>query len=66
MPMTEKDFPENAADEEEEEGSTEVEKGRLLFCCMISLIWILAGILACLYSVQVEQELRKAEAQLRD
>ena len=58
--MTESDFPERAADDDDEDGSTEVEKGRLLFCHMVSLTMILADILSSLYSVQVEQELRDA------
>ena len=58
--MTESDFPERAADEDDEDGSTEVEKGRLLFCHMVSLTVILADILSHLYSVQAEQELRDA------
>ena len=58
--MTESDFPERAADEDDEDGSTEVEKGRLLFCHMVSLTIILADILRSLYSVQAEQELRDA------
>lgn len=56
-PLTEKDFPENALDEDDEEGSTEVEKGRLLFVHMVSLTSILAEILQKLYSVRAEQDL---------
>lgn len=59
-PLMEKDFPENAAEEDEEDGSTEVEKGRLLFCNMISLTRILAEILGTLYSIQAQQELKDA------
>ncbi|KAL8952769.1 MAG: hypothetical protein Q9222_001316 [Ikaeria aurantiellina] len=58
--MAKQDFPENAADEDDEEGSTEVEKGRLLFCHMVSLAQILADILTSLYSVQADQEFRAA------
>ena len=58
--LTEADFPERAADEDDEDGSTEVEKGRVLFCHMISLTLILADILSSLYSVRAEQELRDA------
>ena len=60
MPLTEQDFPESAADEDDEEGSTEVEKGRLLFCHLISLTQILVDILNTLYSVHAEQEFRIA------
>ncbi|KAL8710023.1 MAG: hypothetical protein Q9220_005294 [cf. Caloplaca sp. 1 TL-2023] len=58
--MAKHDFPENAADDDDEEGSTEVEKGRLLFCHMISLAQILADILTSLYSVEAEQGFRAA------
>ncbi|KAK4096817.1 hypothetical protein N658DRAFT_518997 [Parathielavia hyrcaniae] len=52
------DFPESAADEDAEEGSTEVDKGRVLFCEMISLAQILADILRDFYSVAAEAEAR--------
>ncbi len=58
------DFSENAPDEDDEEGSTEVEKGRLLFCHMISSTEILAKILQTLYSVRAEQDLRDADTRL--
>ncbi|KAH8909845.1 hypothetical protein BR93DRAFT_909322 [Coniochaeta sp. PMI_546] len=57
-PLTEGDFPERAADEDEEEGSTEVEKGRVLFCEMIRLTGILADVLGTFYTVRAERELR--------
>ena len=49
-PLVEQDFPENFADENEEDGSTEVEKGRTLYTCMVSLTEILSDILISLYS----------------
>ncbi|OIW33637.1 hypothetical protein CONLIGDRAFT_186369 [Coniochaeta ligniaria NRRL 30616] len=55
--LTEADFPERAADEDEEEGSTEVEKGRVLFCEMIRLTGILADVLGAFYTVRAEREL---------
>ncbi|KAI4212621.1 MAG: hypothetical protein LQ351_004693 [Letrouitia transgressa] len=48
--LDESDFPENADDENEEEGSTEVEKGRLLFSGLVLLTKILADILETMYS----------------
>ena len=57
-PVTESDFPERAADEDDEEGSTEVEKGRILFCEMIRLTEIVTSILAQFYSLRAEQEMR--------
>jgi hypothetical protein len=57
-PLTETDFPERAADEDDEEGSTEVEKGRVLFCEMIGLTGILADVLGTFYTVRAERELR--------
>lgn len=58
-PVTETDFPERAADEDDEEGSTEVEKGRILFCEMIRLTEILTSILAEFYSLRAEEEVRE-------
>lgn len=51
------DFPENAADEDDEDGSTEVEKGRTLFCEMIKLTQILALILSSFYTLRAEREM---------
>jgi hypothetical protein len=55
--LGEDDFPENAADEDDEDGSTEVEKGRTLFCEMIKLTEILADILSRFYTLKAEREL---------
>ena len=54
--LSESDFPESALDEDDEEGSTEVEKGRQLFMYMVSLTRILAEILRTFYSIAAEQE----------
>lgn len=43
------DFPESAADEDDKEGSTEVEKGRLLFIHITRLTEIMADALETLY-----------------
>jgi hypothetical protein len=56
--LDESDFPERAADEDDEEGSTEVEKGRVLFCEMIELAQILADVLLNFYTVKAESEMR--------
>ncbi|KAF1832436.1 nitrogen regulatory protein OTam [Decorospora gaudefroyi] len=56
QPLQEDDFPENAADEDEEDGSTEVEKGRILFCYMVKLTLILSGILSTFYTLKAERE----------
>ncbi|KAJ2895361.1 uncharacterized protein MKZ38_006632 [Zalerion maritima] len=56
--LDEGDFPERAADENDEEGSTEVEKGRVLFCEMIDLTRILADVLSTLYTQRAEQKMR--------
>ena len=58
-PLVENDFPENYADENDEEGSTEVENGRTLFTRMVSLTEILSDILTSLYSGAAEQDLRQ-------
>ena len=55
--VTENDFPERASDEDDEEGSAEVEKGRMLFCEMINLTEIIAAILWEFYTVRAEEEL---------
>jgi hypothetical protein len=60
-PVAEADFPERAADEDDEEGSTEVEKGRVLFCEMIKLSQILARILSKFYTLRAEEEFRRKE-----
>ncbi|KAL5118034.1 Fungal specific transcription factor [Pleosporales sp. CAS-2024a] len=57
QPLIEDDFPETAADEDDEDGSTEVDKGRTLFCEMIKLTEILARILASFYTLRAEREL---------
>jgi hypothetical protein len=60
-PVNESDFPERAADEDEEEGSTEVEKGRVLFSEMIKLTEILTTILSQFYTLKAEEEFRARE-----
>jgi Fungal specific transcription factor domain len=60
-PLVEADFPERAADEDDEEGSTEVEKGRVLFCEMIKLTGILARILCAFYTLRAEEEFQAKE-----
>jgi hypothetical protein len=54
--LTEDDFPENATDENDEDGSTEVEKGRILFCYMVELTQILARILSTFYTLKAERD----------
>ena len=59
--LNDQDFPESFADEDDEDGSTEVVKGRSLFTCMTSLTLILSEILSTLYSGTAEDEtVRKA------
>jgi len=55
-PVSEHDFPENATDEDEEEGSTEVRKGMILFTQMIALTRILSEILDTFYTLRAIQE----------
>ena len=62
-PLIEQDFPENFADENDEEGSTEVEKGRILFTHMVTLTQILSDILTSLYSGEAEGHFRDANAE---
>lgn len=55
QPLAEEDFPENFTDENDEDGSTEVEIGRTLFTCMVLLTQILSDILTTLYSGASEE-----------
>lgn len=55
--MSRSDFPENHTDEDDEEGSTEVETGCVLFCAMANLTCVLARILHNLYSARAEKEI---------
>ncbi|KAF2457937.1 fungal-specific transcription factor domain-containing protein [Lineolata rhizophorae] len=57
-PVSETDFPEKAIDEDDEDGSTEVEKGRVLFSEMIKLTQILGDILSTFYTQRAEEEIR--------
>ena len=50
-PLEERDFPETAEDDDEEEGSSEIEKGRLTFVHMISLTEILTSILRTFFTL---------------
>ncbi|KAI4909756.1 hypothetical protein J4E85_011578 [Alternaria conjuncta] len=56
QPLTVDDFPESAADEDDEDGSTEVEKGRILFGYMVELTQILAQILSTFYTLKAERD----------
>jgi len=58
--VTNDDFPENAAHENEREGSSEVEKGRILFSYMITLSIILAELLETVFSVRATRDIRQA------
>ncbi|KAH8680231.1 fungal-specific transcription factor domain-containing protein [Ilyonectria robusta] len=58
QPLTADDFPENAVDENDEDGSAEVEKGRLLFCEMVKLTEILSEILSTFYTLRAQREPR--------
>lgn len=57
QPVTNDDFPENASHENEREGSSEVEKGRILFSYMITLSIILAELLETVFSVKATREI---------
>jgi len=56
-PVELRDFPETAEDDDEEEGSSEVEKGRLSFINMISLTEILKDILDTFFSLRATASL---------
>lgn len=59
------DFPESAADEDGEDGSTEVEKGRSLFSAMISVTMMLSEVLRDLCSLKAEVEVDSASNPLK-
>lgn len=54
------DFPEDARHEDDQEGSSEVEQGRIMFCQMISLTEILADVLDSITSVRAAREVESA------
>jgi hypothetical protein len=58
-PVELRDFPETAEDDDEEEGSSEVEKGRLTFINMVSLTEILADILHTFFTLRAAAELER-------
>lgn len=59
-PVTKADFPENASHEDDQEGSSEVEKGRILFTYMITLSIILADLLESVFTVKTSREISDA------
>jgi hypothetical protein len=59
-PLAHEDFSEDSTHENEQEGSSEVEKGKILFSYMVSLAEILADVLETMYTILVERELRSA------
>jgi len=60
QPVTNADFPENASHEDDQEGSSEVEKGRILFSYMITLSIILADLLETVFTVKTTREIADA------
>ena len=54
-PLEVDDFPETANDENDEEGSAEVEKGRLIFVNLISLTEILSDIIDAFYTLKASK-----------
>ncbi|RFU27057.1 hypothetical protein B7463_g9279, partial [Scytalidium lignicola] len=60
QPVNSNDFPENASHEDEQEGSSEVEKGRILFSHMILLSQILADLLETVFTLKTSREIANA------
>ncbi|KAE9370807.1 hypothetical protein N431DRAFT_412534 [Stipitochalara longipes BDJ] len=60
QPVTNADFPENASHEDEQEGSSEVERGRILFSHMITLSQILADLLDTVFTVKTTRDIADA------
>ncbi|KAH9208787.1 fungal-specific transcription factor domain-containing protein [Leptodontidium sp. 2 PMI_412] len=56
-PVEARDFPETAEDDDEEEGSSDIETGRLTFIHMISLTEILKEILGTFFTVKAMAQL---------
>lgn len=60
QPVANSDFPENSSHEDDQEGSAEVEKGRILFGHMISLSEILSDILESIFTVKMTKTIANA------
>jgi hypothetical protein len=60
QPVSSSNFPEDARHENDQEGSSEVEQGRIIFCKMISLTEILADMLDSITSVRATREIESA------
>lgn len=58
--VTDADFPENASHEDDQEGSSEVEKGRILFSYMIRLSKILADLLERVFTIRTTKDIADA------
>lgn len=58
-PLEQTDFPETMEDDDDEEGSSEVEKGRLTYVAMIALTEILTDILSTFFTLRATAELEK-------
>ena len=58
-PVSLEDFPETAEDDSEEEGSSEIEKGRLCFINMISLTEILTEILDTFFTLKASSAIAR-------
>ena len=56
-PLEARDFPETAEDDDDEEGSSEIEQGRLTFIHMISLTEILTDILGMFFTLKATTDL---------
>lgn len=61
-PVGTEDFPENEENDEDEEGSQEVEKGRILFSEMIKLSGLMAEVLDTFFTVEAQMSIDGREA----
>jgi hypothetical protein len=59
QPVEDRDFPETADDDDDEEGSSDVETGRLTFIHMISLTEILTEILGTFFTLKATASFRE-------
>lgn len=60
QPLKGSEFPENAAHEDDREGSSEVEQGRILFSQMILLTEILTDLLEQIFSIRAARQIAEA------
>jgi hypothetical protein len=64
LPLQQADFPEAIDDDDDEQGSSEVERGVLIFICMTTLSHILSDIIEELFTIEASNQNRTTSALL--